>query len=64
MEENLVVDNVLASCYDSCPHDLNYIVMASTNWFPEVIEWLFGDDNGCLAFVGVLLELGNWALPH
>ena len=62
MEGNLVVDRVLASCYASCPHDLVHIVAAPIQWFPKVIKWLFGYDNGSLAYVSVALQLGSWLL--
>ena len=63
MEGNLVVDGVLASCYASCHHDLVQIVADAIQWFPEVIKWIFGDDNGSLAFVDVVVHLANWLLP-
>ena len=63
MEGNLVVDRVLASCYASCHHDLVQIVAGPIQWFPEVIKWIFGDDNGSLAFVDVALHMANWLVP-
>ena len=63
MEGNIIVDCVLASCYTSCHHDLVQIVPAPIQWFPEVIKWIFGDDNGSLAYVSDALQLGNWLLP-
>ena len=64
MEGNLVVERILASCYASCHHDLVHIVGAPIQWFPEVIKWIFGDDNGSMAYVDVGLQLGNWLLPY
>ena len=62
VEGNLVVDGILASCYASCHHDLVHIAAVPVQWFPEVIEWLFGDDNKFLAYVNILNDLGNWVL--
>ena len=63
MEGNIVVDRVLASCYASCHYDLVQIVAGPIQWFPEVIKWIFGDDNGSLAFINVALHFANWLVP-
>ena len=41
-----MVGGVLASCYPSVDHDLSHIGMTPIRWFPEIVEWIFGDDNG------------------
>ena len=64
MEGNIFVDGILASCYASCHHDLVHIVTAPIQWFPEPIEWMFGDDNEFLAYVNILNDLGNWVLSN
>ena len=45
-EENIVVDRILASCYASFDHDLAHIAMTPMKLFPELMEWIFGDNNG------------------
>lgn len=64
MEGNIVVDGVLASCYASTYHDIAHIVMMPIRWFPWVIKWIFGDDNGMLAFVNILEYVGRSVLPY
>ena len=64
MEGNIVVDGVLASCYASTYHDIAHIVMMPIGWFPWVIKWIFGDDNGMLAFVNILEYVGRSVLPY
>ena len=46
-----MVDGVLASCYPSVDHYLSHIGMTPIRWFPEIVEWIFGDDNGWQNYV-------------
>ena len=61
---NIVVDGVLASCYPSVHHDLAHIGMTPIRWFPEIIEWIFGDNSGSLSFVIISEELEKWIMPN
>ena len=63
-EGNIVVDGVLASCYASFDHDLAHITMAPIQWFPEIIENIFGKEKSSLAYVSIIKELGRWLLPY
>ena len=63
-EGNIVVDGVLASCYASFDHDLAHITMAPIQWFPEIIEGIFGKEKESLAYVNIAKELGRWLLPY
>ena len=63
MAGNIVVDGVLASCYASCHHDVSHIGMTPVNWFPEVMQWIFGEDNGFLIYVNVLEHFGRSVFP-
>ena len=62
-EGNIVVDGVLASCYASFDHDLAHIVMEPIQWFPEIIEWIFGKDNGSSDYADIAKYLGRMILP-
>ena len=63
-EGNIVVDGVLASCYASFEHDLAHIVMKPVQWFPKIMKWLFGKDNGCSDYADIAKYLGRMVLPH
>ena len=63
MEGNIVVDGVLASCYPFVSHDLAHIGMVPIRWFPKIIEWLFGEDNGFQVYVLIAEDLDRWAMP-
>ena len=63
MEGNLVVDEVLASCYPSANHDLAHIGMMPTRYFPSIMELIFGEDNGFSVFSNIANDLGGWVLP-
>ena len=64
MEVNIIVGGVLASCYASSHHDLVHIATVPVLWFPEAIDWIFGDDKKFLAYVNILNDLGNFVLSN
>ena len=64
MEGNIVVDGVLASCYAGFDHDAEHFGMAPLRWFPEMTEWMFGEDKGFHVYVQTLMEILSWILPH
>ena len=63
MEGRIVVDGVLASCYPTVDDDLSHIGTAPIHWFPEIINWLFGENNENPGFVDVLVDLRTLVLP-
>ena len=64
MEGNIIVDRILASCYPSAHHDYAHIGMALIKWFPEEIDWIFGDDNGIQGYVRISEDLNGSILPY
>ena len=62
-EGHIVVNGVLASCYASFHHDLAHIAMTPMQWYPNVIEWFFGVENGSPGYVDVAKEFGRLMLP-
>ena len=64
MEDNIVVDGVLASCYASFDHHAAHIGMTPIRWFPEIMNWIYGVDNGFSGYVKYAISLGRWVLPH
>ena len=64
MEGRILVDNILASCYASVHHDLAHIGMTPIRWFPDVIEWIFGEMNGSVPYIKIKEDLGRWVLPY
>ena len=63
MEGNIVADGVLASCYAIVDHDIAQIVMKPIQWYPDVAELVFGDENGVSAYINVVKNIGTWLLP-
>ena len=63
MEGNIVVDEVLVSCYPSVHHDLAHIALMPVKWFPNIIDWMYGENNGCSVFSALLEDVGRWVLP-
>ena len=59
MEGNIVVEEVVASCYATFDHDLANIATIPIKWFPELMEWIFGRENGFSVFVGVTMNMGK-----
>ena len=62
-EGKIMVDGVLASCYASTDHDLNHVVMTPLQWFPEIMELIFGEQNGFPGFVNIVKDLGRLVVP-
>ena len=59
MESNILVNVVLASCYPSANHDLANIGMKPGQLFPEIIEWVFGLDNGFSVYAKISEDVGS-----
>ena len=59
-EGNIVVDNILASCYAEFDHHLAHIVMTPMRWFPDILEWIFWDDKGFKIFAKIAEDLGKY----
>ena len=63
-EGNIVVDGILASCYASFDHDLAHISMTPMKLFPELMEKIFGDNNGMQGYVSFVKILGRYLIPN
>ena len=63
MEGNIMVDGILSSCYASFDHDLAHFAMIPMQWFPQMIKWIFGEDNGSPIYVNIVKGLGRLGLP-
>ena len=63
-EGNIVVDGVLASCFGSFDHDLAHISMKPVQWFPEIMEWIFGLDDVSPVYVNIAEHFGRLMLPY
>ena len=63
MEGNIVVDGIVASCYASFDHNLAHFTMTPMQWYPEIIKWVLGVEDGAPAYVTTAKELGRWLLP-
>ena len=63
MEGKIVVDEVLASCYVDFDHDGTHIVLTPFRWFPRMLEWIFGDDNGFQVSAKITLEFAKFCVP-
>ena len=64
MKETVVVDGILASCYASFDHDLAHFAMTPMKWFPELMERIFGDNNGMQGYVSFVKTLGRYLMPN
>ena len=63
MEGNIVVDGVLASCHASFNHDLMQIIVTPLRWFPGLMEWIGGDDDGFHVYAKTGMEIGLMTMP-
>ena len=62
-EGNIVVNGILASCYPSVDHDLSHISMTPLRWFPGIVHWVFGENDGFSTYVKTSEQFGKWMLP-
>ena len=63
MEGNIMVDEVLASCYASAHHDVAHLTMKPMQLLSEIMKWVFGDDIRFPVFVKTTREMGLLFLP-
>ena len=63
METNIMVDGVFVSCYGSYNYDLAHIVMAPVNWFPGIVNQIFGEEKEFSVYVITWQVIGGWGLP-
>ena len=63
MDGNIMVDGVLISCYPSVHHALAHIVMAPMRWFPMIMEWMYGNDDGVSAYALINEGFTKWFMP-
>ena len=63
MEGNILVDEMLASCYAYCDHELAHFSMTPLRWFPKLTKWILGESNDAPAFVNIVEHLGRWVVP-
>ena len=64
MEGNIIVDEVLASCYASSDHDLVHSATVLVRYFPELIMWIFGEENGFASHPKVMQHMSKWYMPN
>ena len=61
---NIVVDGVLASCYASFDHDMAHFAITPMQWFPDIIEWIFGGHNAMHTYVSIVKSVGRYVIPN
>ena len=61
-EGNIVVDGILASCYASFDHDLAHLMMTPMQWFPGMMQWMFGEVDGTPGYVEFTKIVGRMIL--
>ena len=64
MEGNIVVDYILASCHASCDHDIVHITLVLVRYFPQLIMWIFGEEDGLSSFIKISLHFHKWVIAN
>ena len=64
MDGNIIVDGVLASCYAFPDHNVAHIGMTPLRWFPQIMELIFGVEDGILGYVNIMDHLGHLWLTN
>ena len=63
MEGNIMVDEILASCYASVDHNLAHFWMTPLRLFLWMLEKIYGDNNGFQGFA-VIAEQMKIIIPY
>ena len=63
-EGNIIIDSVLASCYTSFDHELAHIGMTLMHWFPEVVQYIFGEEIGFPVFIKIMTKICKAIMPE
>ena len=63
LEGNIIVDEILASCYAFPDHILAHAGMTPMRWFPKIVNGIFGVENGSPGYVKVTEVFGEWLFP-
>ena len=63
MEGNILVNGVLDFCYPTAYHDLANIGMKPVQLYPEIMEWIFGKDNGFSVYAKLSEDTSKWVRP-
>ena len=64
MEGNIVVEDILASCYAFTDHDLAHTGVMPMRYFPWIAAWVLGENNGSPVFVEIAQQLGSVIMPY
>ena len=59
-----MVEGVLTSCYASVNHELAHFAMTPFRWYPEINDWIFGEDKGFQVSVNIAIEFGKLIIPQ
>ena len=59
-----MVDRVSASCYASFNHDLAHIGVKPIQWFPQIMKWIIGTEDGSSTYMNIIKMFGKMGLPY
>ena len=63
MEGNIIVNGVLASCYATVDHDVAHVGVIPIRWFPRIMDFIFGENNGFSIFAITAEDMAQWMSP-
>ena len=63
MDGNIIVEEVLASCYAFPDHHMAHLAMMPIRWFLEMMNGIFVADFDS-GYIKILQNIGRWVLSH
>ena len=62
-EGNIVVDDILTSCYADFNHNVAHLAMKPMQVISKIMEWLIGNDTGFPVYVKTARQLSKLMMP-
>ena len=64
LKGNIIIDEVLASCYASVPHDLARVGMTPIRLVSDVTDWILDHDEKSSAYITIFQDCMEWLLLY
>ena len=64
MDGSIIVNGLAVSCYAYFDHELANIGMTPMQWYPEIVDWIFGRDKESPGYINLVSNVAKWSFLH